>query len=189
MPNLHSAIFYSWEGLGLVWLVGLAFTKRTVRSQAGAARILQMAVFVVGFFLLGSDWFRVGWLGTLVLPESQSVQIAGLIVTVAGCLFAIWARVTLGGNWSGRATVKEGHELITKGPYRFARHPIYTGILTACVGTALAIGEWKCLLGLVIIFLGLLSKIGEEERLMMATFPEAYPPYRHRVKALIPGLF
>jgi protein-S-isoprenylcysteine O-methyltransferase Ste14 len=186
--NVHSYIAYTWEGLGLVWLVGLAFTKRTVRTQSGATRLFQMAVFLLGFFLVGSDCFRQGWLGGRFMPESYPVQASGLALTVAGCLFAIWARLTLGGNWSDKATVKEGHELIVKGPYGLARHPIYTGILLACVGTAMAIGEWRCVLGLVIIVLGLMLKMTQEELLMMATFPESYPQYRRRVKALIPGL-
>jgi len=84
--------------------------------------------------------------------------------------------------------VKEGHELIVKGPYRFVRHPIYTGMVAACIGTAFAIGEWRCILGLVVILLGLAITIAQEERLMMATFPQAYLQYRRRVKALIPGL-
>ena len=84
--------------------------------------------------------------------------------------------------------MKEGHELIEKGPYRFVRHPIYTGIVAACIGTALAIGEWRCILGLIVVLLGLALKVAQEERLMMATFPHAYPQYRRRVKALIPGL-
>ncbi len=127
--NVDSAIGYTWEALGIVWLIGLAFTKRTVRAQPDGVRLFQMAVFLLGLFLLASDRFRDGWLGLRFMPASYGVQVAGLALTVAGCLFAIWARITLGGNWSGRVTVKEGHELIVKGPYGLARHPIYSGIL------------------------------------------------------------
>jgi protein-S-isoprenylcysteine O-methyltransferase Ste14 len=109
-------------------------------------------------------------------------------LTIAGCLFAIWARITLGANWSGRATVKAGHELITAGPYALARHPIYTGLLTACIGTAIGYGERRCLVGLLLIVLGFVIKMGQEERLMLETFPDAYAAYRRRVKALVPGV-
>jgi protein-S-isoprenylcysteine O-methyltransferase Ste14 len=112
----------------------------------------------------------------------------GLVLTMAGCGFAAWARLALGSNWSGTATIKENHELVVKGPYRLARHPIYSGILIACLGTTLAIGEWRCIVGLIVVSLGLALKVTQEERLMVATFPEAYPLYRRRVKALIPGL-
>ncbi|MGC1422741.1 MAG: isoprenylcysteine carboxylmethyltransferase family protein [Terracidiphilus sp.] len=183
-----SVIGYVWEALGLVWLAGLAFTKRTVLSQATGSRLFHMAVILLGFTLLGSTLFSAGWLGEDFLAPSQGLQIAGLILTIGGCLFAIWARIALGRNWSGRATVKAGHELIVSGPYSLARHPIYTGLLLASVGTALAFAEWRCILGLALIVSGFAAKIGQEEKLMMQAFPDAYPRYRQRVKALIPGL-
>ena len=100
---------------------------------------------------------------------------AGLALTSAGALFAIWARLTLGTNWSGRPSVKAGHELIMTGPYALVRHPIYTGLLLGLAGTALAIGEWHAILGFVMIVLAFMVKMSQEERLMMQTFPEAYP--------------
>lgn len=178
-----------WLILGLVWLVGLAFTKRTVRAQTLGTRVLYLALILLGFSLLGFGRLSVGWLGLRWLPPGQGWEITGLAFTAAGCLFAIWARITLGGNWSGRATVKAGHELIVSGPYAVARHPIYTGLLLASVGTAMAFGEARCLLGLAVLLLAFAVKISQEERLMLETFPEAYPVYRRRVKALIPGVF
>jgi len=187
--NVQAAIGYTWEALGLVWLVGLAFTKRTVRSQPGGSRLFHLALAMLGFFLLGSSFFDAGWLAVRFLPANPSLQLAGLLVTIAGCLFAIWARVRLGSNWSGRATVKAGHELIVTGPYALARHPIYTGLLGAALGTGIATGRVRCIVGFVLIVLALMVKMSQEERLMLETFPEAYPAYRRRVKALIPGLF
>ena len=183
-----SALGYTWEILGGVWLAGLAFTKRTVRAQPDGSRLFQMALALLGFSLLGSRWFRAGWLGMRFLPSAPNLEIAGLALTVIGCALAIWARITLGSNWSGRVTVKDGHELIVRGPYALARHPIYTGLLLASVGTALAVAEWRCLLGLALIAVVFTAKISQEEKLMMQTFPEAYPRYRQHVKALIPGL-
>lgn len=187
--DINSAIACTWAVLGLIWFVGLAFTKRTVRAQRSGARIFHMSLVLLGFTLAGSQYFRQGWLGLRFLPDVRALGIAGLALTIAGCLFAIWARLTLGSNWSGRATVKQGHELIVSGPYSLARHPIYTGLLLASVGTALARGEWHCVLGIVLILLAFAVKIGQEERLMLETFPQAYPQYRQRVKALIPGVF
>jgi protein-S-isoprenylcysteine O-methyltransferase Ste14 len=187
--NVNSAIEYVWGALGLIWFIGLAFTKRTVRAQPLGSRLFYLALGVLGFSLLGSSWFGFGWLGLRFIPELEAVAVTGLALIVAGCLFAIWARLTLGSNWSGRATVKAGHELITSGPYSLARHPIYTGLMTAVAGTALAVGEWRCVLGTIVILIALMVKMGQEERLMLQTFPEAYPAYRHRVKALIPGVF
>jgi protein-S-isoprenylcysteine O-methyltransferase Ste14 len=148
-----------------------------------------MALAFFGFALLGTHWFERGWLGMRFVASLEPIRITGLILTIAGCAFAIWARVILGSNWSGRVTVKAGHELIVKGPYALARHPIYTGMLLAMAGTALAIGQWRCILGLFVFLPALAIKMSQEEHLMMRIFPKAYPPYRHRVKALIPGLF
>jgi len=186
--TIPSLIGYTWGALGLVWLAGLAFTKRTVHSEPMGARLFQIAIILFGFTLLGNTRFSAGWLGENFLSPTHSLQIAGLVLTIGGCLFAIWARIALGNNCGGRATGKAGHELIVTGPYSLARHPIYTGLLLASIGTALAAAEWRCILGLALIVSGFAAKIGQEERLMMQTFPETYPRYRQRVKALIPGL-
>lgn len=187
--NVSAAIEYTWTALALVWLVGLAFTKRTVRAQRPGTRLFHLALIALGFTLLSDRWLTQGWLGMRFIPGIRSIAVAGLALTIGGCGFAIWARLTLGGNWSGRATVKADHDLITTGPYAIARHPIYTGLLVAVVGTALADGEWHGVLAAVLILLALLVKMSQEERLMMQTFPAAYPAYRQRVKALIPGIF
>jgi protein-S-isoprenylcysteine O-methyltransferase len=190
MPlTVSNAIGYTWYLLAFVWLIGLAFTKRTVRSQPPGPRLFHMTLIFAGFFLLGSPRLHSGWLGVVLLPHSQATDVTGLILTLAGCLLAIWARITLGSNWSGRATVKANHELIVTGPYSIARHPIYTGLLVAAIGTGIAVGEVRCILGFVLIVLAFLIKISQEERLMLETFPQAYPAYRQRVKALIPGVF
>jgi protein-S-isoprenylcysteine O-methyltransferase Ste14 len=188
--NVYAAIGYTWEALGLVWLAGLAFSaKRTVRTQPGGARLFYVALAALGAAMIARRrWFGYGWLAVRFVPPSQTLAFAGLALTVAGCLFAAWARLTLGSNWSGQPTVKAGHELVVTGPYAIARHPIYTGFLTAAVGTSLAIGEMRCILGLVVIVLALMIKMSQEERLMMQTFPNTYPLYRQRVKAVIPGL-
>ncbi len=186
--DVTTGIGWAWAALALVWLVGLVSTKRTVRSQSAGTRLFQLLVFALGFALMGRNWLASDWLVGRVFPEFPGISLAGLVLTVAGCAFAIWARITLGGNWSGRATVKQDHELITTGPYALARHPIYTGILLALVGTALAGGEWRHVLGFLVVLFGMMAKMSQEERLMMQTFPEAYPLYRRRVKALIPGV-
>ena len=190
--NAGSAIGWTWMTMGAVWVAGLFFTKRTVRQQPVGPRIFQLAVGIAGFGLLSKEcqeWFPYAWLFGTFAPHTEAILNAALLLTVLGCGFAIWARVTLGANWSGRVTVKEGHELVTRGPYRIARHPIYTGILLALVGTALAVGEWRGIVAIVVIAMAFVLKISQEERMMMQTFPAAYPEYRQRVKALVPGVF
>jgi protein-S-isoprenylcysteine O-methyltransferase Ste14 len=187
--NIPLFISCIWYTVGVVWLLGLASGKRTVRAQPLGSRIFQLSLVLLGMFLLASQWFRSGWLGARILPVSETLSFVGLGLAAAGCLFSISARIALGSNWSGRATVKEDHELIVIGPYAVARHPIYAGLLLTAVGTAIAIGEARCILGLVLLAVGFLAKIGQEERLMSEAFPLTYPAYRRRVKALIPGIF
>src|SRR5205814_7527021 len=102
--------------------------------------------------------------------------------------FSVWARVYLGGNWSAAVAVKADHELIRTGPYRYARHPIYTGILVALAGTALARGEWRGLVALAFAFLGLWRKLSLEEALLTEVFGAQYADYQANVPALIPFL-
>ncbi|HEY6490939.1 MAG: isoprenylcysteine carboxylmethyltransferase family protein [Terracidiphilus sp.] len=190
--NVDSAIGYAWMAVGLVWLGGVLFTKRTVRAQPVGTRLFQIAVAALGFVLLSGKCracFPYEWLFVQFVPHADSIAAAALLLTVAGAGFAIWARLTLGSNWSGRATVKANHELVTDGPYAIARHPIYTGLLVAVAGTALNVGQWRGILALIVIVLSLMIKMSQEERLMLETFPVAYPAYRQRVKALIPGVF
>jgi protein-S-isoprenylcysteine O-methyltransferase Ste14 len=186
--SVSTLIPWSWAALTLVWLAGSARTKRSLRTTGLGLRVASFGTMLLGFFLTVSTWFPAA-LSARPLPSSADLQIVGVSLTVLGCAFAIWARLTLGTNWSGRPTVKAGHELVINGPYALARHPIYTGLLIACIGTALADLQWRRLIGVAIIAAAMLVKIRQEEGLMMETFPDAYPRYRQRVRALIPGLF
>jgi protein-S-isoprenylcysteine O-methyltransferase Ste14 len=105
---------------------------------------------------------------------------------MAGLAVALWARVILGRNWSGVVTLKEGHELVERGPYRFVRHPIYTGILTMFFATALVRGHVAGFAGVLLMFASFWIKLGREEKLMLQQFPERYAAYQHRAKRIIP---
>jgi len=187
--NPNHLIGYSWAAVGVVWLIGAISLKRTVRTQPLGTRLFHVALMALGAGFMASRRFDFGWLQVRFIPLTGAFPAAGAALAIAGCAFAIWARITLGSNWSGRATVKAGHELITRGPYALARHPIYTGLIAAILGSVLVIGQWRAITGAAIIVFAFLVKISQEERLMMQTFPEAYPLYRQRVKALLPGMF
>jgi protein-S-isoprenylcysteine O-methyltransferase len=110
------------------------------------------------------------------------------ILTVSSISFAIWARIHLGRNWSSSPAVKEGHELVTSGPYRYVRHPIYTGILTAAFAAALTGATFG--FGLFLVYLVMiLPRLDKEERIMLELFPDQYPPYQARTKRLVPFLW
>lgn len=115
--------------------------------------------------------------------------VTGVALLLAGLGYALWARNHLGGNWSGVATVKEGHELIRTGPYRYSRHPIYTGLLLAIVGSAIALGEWRGVIGALLCLASLIRKIGIEERFLGEVFGAQYAEFRKEVRALVPGVF
>jgi protein-S-isoprenylcysteine O-methyltransferase len=117
-----------------------------------------------------------------VNPVASSI---GVILCAAGIAFNIWARQHLGRNWSQTVSIKKGHELVTSGPYRYIRHPIYTGGLIACIGSAIvAGGAWIFLL--VILGAIFLWRVDAEDKLMEQQFPNEYPDYKKRTKALIP---
>jgi protein-S-isoprenylcysteine O-methyltransferase Ste14 len=88
------------------------------------------------------------------VPDSFGLRVAAQIMVVAVLGFSIWARVHLGKFWSSRVTLKEGHELIRSGPYAWVRHPIYSGIALAMIGTALFSGQWRALIGASIFTVG-----------------------------------
>jgi len=92
----------------------------------------------------------------------------------------------MGRNWSGTVSFKQDHELIEHGPYRFVRHPIYTGMLLMVLGTAVSSGRLSALLALVFFSFGIWKKLRREETLLTKYFPDAYPRYMSHTKALIP---
>ncbi len=129
-----------------------------------------------------------GALRMRLLPDTRSIFWFGVALTWMGIAFAIWARATLGRNWSGMVEVKQAHKLIVAGPYRIVRHPIYSGILLALLGTALGIGELKSFVALPLFFTAWLTKSRHEEEFMRQQFGNDYAAYQSKVKALIPGV-
>ena len=146
---------------------------------------------------LGTAMVAIGAVAAIVLVgpsilapftvEAPWVLLIGAAILVGSTLFAIWARLELGRSWSvaPRAALDRG--LRTDGPYAITRHPIYTGLLGMLLGSALlgGLGQWIVLVVAGLLVFGL--KIQSEERLLLATFPDAYAAYRERVPQLIPG--
>ena len=112
----------------------------------------------------------------------------GLVLFGLGLGFAIWARVHIGRNWGTPMSQKDDPELVTSGPYHLVRHPIYSGILLASVGTAVAL-SWFWLIALVLAGVYFVYSATVEERNMAKQFPETYPAYRRLTKMLVPFVF
>ncbi len=122
----------------------------------------------------------------MLTPDTAWAWALGVVICGSGLCFTLWARRTLAGNWSGNVTFKQGHELIRTGPYRFVRHPIYTGLLLMSLGTAIEAGRWHSWLSLPLTLLGVWIKLKQEERLLRRHFPDQYPVYQKQVSAFVP---
>lgn len=181
-------IEYLWLAFIVIWWLAAFASKRTVQRQGGGSRLLQSGIVLIGLvFLFNLDHaFTHGWAVRRVVPHTQDWVLAGAGLTLAGMLFAVWARAVLGSNWSGRVTIKQDHQLILRGPYSFVRHPIYTGMLAALLGTCLVFGAARCFVGLLICGIGLWLKSRTEEQFMIQQFGDQYALYRRRVRALVP---
>jgi len=179
----------SWLVTALIWLFASVFSKPTVKSGAANVRLLYLVLAVAGGFCIGDKRLHWGWLDERFLPLSPRILLVGALLTALGCVFAIWARAALGSNWSGGPAVKQDHVLVQRGPYALSRHPIYTGFLTAVFGTAIAVARYRAILGFLLVLLSILVKTRQEEELMAESFPEDYPRYRTRVRALVPWVF
>jgi len=175
-----------WIAVGLVWLAASWGVKRTVRRQSAPSRLVHMLIMCAVFALLFSGYLSIGPLAWRIAPDTPVFLCSGLAMTIAGCAIAVWARLLLGGNWSGSVTVKQGHSLIRQGPYAIVRHPIYSGGLLGLMGTAVAFGELRGFLGVALAFIGWSTKSRMEEAFMIEQFGDNYRRYQREVKRLIP---
>jgi protein-S-isoprenylcysteine O-methyltransferase Ste14 len=180
--GLWGAWFFYW------WLASLGVHK-PARTESRGSRAVHMGLLAAAFLLLFSPLFKFGYLGTRVIPESRALECAGVGMTCAGLLFAVWARVHLGRFWSGEVQIKQGHRLIESGPYSFVRNPIYTGFLLAIVGSALTLGEARGALIIAATLTAFARKIKMEETMLGSEFGAEFAEYKRRTKALIPFVY
>jgi protein-S-isoprenylcysteine O-methyltransferase Ste14 len=141
---------------------------------------------VLGYVLIFITAAGIGRLGDLVAPRTYTVAVVGVALTWVGIAIALWARWHLGQFWSSRVTVKENHELIRTGPYAHFRHPIYSGLDLAAIGGALAIDEWRCVIGVALVVLGYWIKARTEESMLAAQFGEAFQEHCRHTGFLLP---
>ncbi len=177
MHALRTAIAVAWI---IFWIYWLASAFGVKQGRASRRRIPLNGLSALSVLLL----LRVFRGGSLAV-HSPVLGAVGAVVFASGIALAIWARVHLGRNWGMPMTQKAEPELVTSGPYRFVRHPIYSGLLAALLGTALATN----LIGLIIVaILGgyFYYSASVEEKNLIATFPTAYPAYRSSTKMLVP---
>ncbi len=186
---MNLAADLAWLVFLVVWGAGTFVNKRTVRRWEPRALIFHVAVLAVAFNLFFNPWLRRSWLGTRVLPNSGWFDVGGDGMQVLGLAFCIWARLHIRRNWSGMVTLKKDHTLVRSGPYGMVRHPIYSGLLLAFLGTALDHGDVAGIVGFVMLAVTWKQKSLVEERLMVQQFGAEYERYRGEVKGLIPRVW
>jgi protein-S-isoprenylcysteine O-methyltransferase Ste14 len=181
--NLFHILWLSWVGY---WWLASFNVKATARREPLNSRLSHILPLTLAMLLIWLPNSPLPILGERFMPLADWPFWVGAALTLSGLLFTVWARVHLGRNWSGTITVKQDHDLITSGPYRFVRHPIYSGLLLAFVGSALARGEWRGVLAVALASWSFWRKLRIEEQWMREKFGAAYEQYSKRVAALVP---
>jgi protein-S-isoprenylcysteine O-methyltransferase Ste14 len=173
-----------WIAWVVYWVIMAFRTKRTIERTGFIGYRLVALVLVVGW--VAAERLLHVSSQSHVWQRSLALGIVSDCIVLAGAAFTVWARITLGRNWSAEVTFKQDHELIESGPYALARHPIYTGLIVMALGTAINYGRT---IGFALLFSlcgALWWKARQEERIMSTHFPDAYAEYKTRVHAIIP---
>ncbi|WP_343718272.1 isoprenylcysteine carboxylmethyltransferase family protein [Inquilinus sp.] len=178
-----------WVAWFVYWHLAAFGTKPAQRRESVASRLSHIIPLVLAAWLFIRPGMAGPALGAPILPRAGGFDIAGALLVAAGLGFAVWARLHLAGNWSGTVTLKQDHELVRSGPYALVRHPIYTGLLLAAVGTVVAIDRWSALVALALMAAAFLRKIVIEERFMAEAFGPAYADYSRGTARLVPYLW
>src|ERR1700681_552242 len=168
-----------WAAFWTYWLVA-AFSMKRGRLPLARELRIRAVIFVLAIILLRLGAFQNSGLNSDAWRASL-----GLVLLAVGLGFAIWARIHIGRNWGTPMSQKDDPELVTSGPYQLVRHPIYSGILVAGVGTAVAL-SWAWLIAVALAGVYFVYSATIEERNLTEQFPESYPVYRRSTKMLVP---
>jgi len=188
LANSLTILKWIWGAFGAYWLGSALKAKKASTHEANSLRILRLVILAVTFVLLLGSGLRMGPLGWRFVPEFGWAPWTGIGVTVAGLLVCVWARRHLGAHWSDKVVLKIDHQLVQSGPYTYLRHPIYAGLLLGIAGTALAVGEWRGIMALILSGTNYFVKARREDRILAARFGEEFEAYRRRVGFLVPRI-
>ena len=176
----------AWAIWALGWLAMAFFSKSTKRRESPGQRLQHLIPAMLGFFLIFRESFGAAWLTRTIFPDNPVLMFVGVALTILGLLFSVWARLALGSNWSGTVTIKANHQLIRRGPYRFIRHPIYTGMLTALLATAVTQQLLSGLVGFAVVLFALYRKAIREESFLSQEFGEAFVEHQQHTGMFLP---
>jgi protein-S-isoprenylcysteine O-methyltransferase Ste14 len=178
-----------WSLLAIVWLV-LAFANKSAkRTETLLERVLHIAPLLIAFWFLFGPVQPFSWLYAALLPSRPFLWWGGVLITALGMAISIWARLSLGTNWSGMVTLKDDHELIRKGLYRNIRHPIYTGILLGVAGTGLIHSQLRDLLCFLILYITFYFKARREESFLFHEFGPGFTKHQRDTGMFWPKLY
>ena len=170
-----------WAIFWTYWLLA-AFSMKRQRVTVSRELYIRLVLFVLVVILL-----RIGAFQNSVRNSDPWLSAVGIVLFGAGLGFAVWARTHIGRNWGTPMSQKDDPELVTSGPYRLVRHPIYTGILVAGIGTAVSL-NWSWLIGVAMAGIYFVYSATVEERNLTEQFPDAYARYKRSTKMLLPFL-
>ncbi len=176
----------AWTIWAVWWLAMAFFSKSTKRRESAAQRIEHLLPALLGFTLIFREGFGGAWLTRPIISANPFLLLLCLMVTILGLLFAVWARLTLGSNWSGTVTIKTNHQLIRRGPYRWIRHPIYTGMLAALLATAMIQGMLSGMIGFAFALVALYRKARREEAFLSQEFGDGFLEHRQHTGMFLP---
>ncbi|MGH9481238.1 MAG: methyltransferase family protein [Terriglobales bacterium] len=180
--------YYAWAACGIYFIVA-AFRTQRIREKEAAARrrldsLLLWGSYVFMFLMLAPES---AW-ELRMLPDHWLAPAgkAGAVVAITGLAYTVWARATLGQYWSRIVALKEDHRLVQSGPYRQVRHPLYSGLMLAALGTVLALGVWRALIGAALLWIGFAGRARREDTLLAGQFGAEFDAYRARTGRLAP---
>ena len=171
-----------WVAFWIYWLAA------SIGVKAGQMRWTRFAGIRVGIILVVLLLLRARAFTGHAATNNPWLLGTGLALFVLGLALAVWARVYLGRNWGMPMSQKADPELVTTGPYRSVRHPIYSGIILAMIGTTIAVSLYW-LVAVILVGAYFIYSAIMEERFMARTFPDSYPGYKRSTKMLVPFIF
>jgi len=182
MHAIELVFAIGWVLFWLYWLAA-AFTMMRERVSWSHELRIRALIIIAAVVLLRLGAFRGGSLNTD--PWRAGL---GLLLFVLGLGFAVWARVNIGRNWGTPMSQKAEPEMVTSGPYRLTRHPIYSGILLATIGTSVAL-SWFRLIAAALAGVYFIYAATVEERYLSGQFSDTYPAYKRSTRMLVPYVF
>jgi len=174
-----------WILVSIYWAV-----EAKVNSQTNFRfEITSLAKLMFSFLIIYLPLLTGGWLAKELYASNNLMSVIGVTLCGLGIGFAIWARNALGRNWSGKIMIQKEHSLVQSGPYSLARHPQYTGLLLALLGTALVLGQLLGFVWTLLLMVGITAKSRQEEKILANEFPDEYLKYKQKVKLIIPYIY